>query len=187
MEMKENRERLCNTIEEKVGRRMETPQDFVWLSGQVWETIHERVSVNTLKRLWGKEGYEVMVPRRSTLDILAKFIGYRDYATFGISGGEDNSEHLLVRHLVTKNLEKGIKVRLTWLPDRLCEATYKGNGRFLITEVENSKLSVGDTFECSIIIEGEPLYLNNLIHNDIPPSLYVVGKKKGIHFEVVED
>lgn len=187
MEMKENTERLCNTIQEKVGRRMETPQDFVWLSGQVWETIHERVSVNTLKRLWGKEGYEVMAPRRSTLDILAKFVGYKDYATFNMNSGEESSEPLLVRHLFVKDLEKGLKVRLSWLPDRLCIAAYEGGGRFVITEVENSKLSVGDTFECSIIIEGEPLYLNNLIHNGSGPSLYVVGKMKGVHFEVIED
>ena len=185
--MIENEERLCKTIEEKVGRKMETPQDFVWLSEQIWQTIHERVSVNTLKRMWRKEGYEVMAPRRYTLNILAKFSGYRDYVTFCMNKEEGNSQSILTRHLYTKNLEKGTKIQLTWLPDRRCVVTYLEGTCFVVNEVENSKLSVGDTFECSIIIEGEPLYLSNLIHNGIGPSLYVVGKKSGVHFEVIED
>ena len=46
---------------------------------------------------------------------------------------------------------------------------------------------MGDTFECSVIIEGEPLYLNNLIHKGKNNSLYVIGKVSGIHFEVTEE
>jgi len=187
MQMSENEERLCKTIEDKVGRKMEAPQDFVWLAGQIWQTIHENVSVNTLKRLWRIDGYEEVVPRRYTLNILSQFAGYKDYATFCIDKGKVNSQSVLTRHLYAKDLEKGDEIQLTWLPDRLCVVTHVEKNRFIISKVENSKLSVGDTFECSVIIEGEPLYLNNLFHNGIGPSLYVVGKMSGVHFEIRED
>ena len=51
----------------------------------------------------------------------------------------------------------------------------------------NSKLSVGDTFECVLFIEGEPLYLNNLVHEGNPPIAYQIGSKSGVRFEVIED
>jgi len=51
-----------------------------------------------------------------------------------------------------------------------------------VMEAEKTKLSVGDTFKCDIFIEGEPLYLNNLVHEGRPPMVYVAGKKGGIRF-----
>ena len=184
--MNKEAEKLCKVIEKRVGHSMESPQDFVWLSEQIWQTTHEKVSVNTLKRLWKIQGYEVTVPRRTTLDVLAWFAGYKDFVTFCMDK-EENSKIILTRHVQTKDLETGIKVHLTGLPDRKCVFTHLGKGRFVISEVENSRLSVGDTFECSFIIEGEPLYLNNLIHKGKNNSLYVIGNVSGIHFEVTEE
>ena len=184
--MDKEAERLCKVIEERVGHKMETPQDYVWLSEQIWQATHEKVSVNTLKRIWGRKGYEVTVPRRATLDVLAWFAGYKDYVTFCMDNEED-SKFILTRHLQTKNLEKGIKIQLTWQPDRRCVFEHLGEGRFIVSEKENSKLNVGDTFECSVIIEGEQLYLNNLIHNGVEYSPYTIGKTSGIHFEVIEE
>ena len=43
---------------------------------------------------------------------------------------------------------------------------------------------MGDTFNCELFIEGEPLYLSQLIHEGQQPMVYVVGKKDGIRFEV---
>ena len=40
-----------------------------------------------------------------------------------------------------------------------------------------NKLSVGDTFFCSLIIEGQPLYLNQLQHEKTPPAVYICGKQ----------
>ena len=54
-------------------------------------------------------------------------------------------------------------------------------------EAENTKLSVGDTFMCDIFIDGEPLYLSNLVHEGRPPMVYVAGKKDGIRFQLIEN
>ena len=185
--MEAEAERLCRRIEQKDGRKMEQPQDFVWLSNQIWEVMHEVISVNTLKRLWKVQGYESVTPRRTTLDVLAKYAGYADFATFCNDKGDQNSHTVLTRHVSSRNLKKGQKVRLTWAPNRSCVIICTGDCRFEVRETEMTRLTVGDTFECSVIIEGEPLYLNNLLHNGEGPILYVVGKKRGIHFEVMEE
>ena len=39
------------------------------------------------------------------------------------------------------------------------------------------------TFECGLIVEGEPLYLDNLRQGTRPPIAYICGKKSGVNFE----
>ena len=73
-------EKLCEELERKVMRTMQTPYDFSYLSEKIMEQTGEPVSADTLMRLWG---YKPSVTARcSTLDILARFLGYADYAAF---------------------------------------------------------------------------------------------------------
>lgn len=44
---------LKQQIEESLGHKMKTSTDFTFLSGAIWERIHENLSASTLKRLWG--------------------------------------------------------------------------------------------------------------------------------------
>ena len=50
---------------------------------------------------------------------------------------------------------------------------------------ENSKLSVGDTFHAGQIIEGEPLYLQCLVHEGGQPVNYVCGKVGGVKYRLL--
>lgn len=72
---------LRSALETAAGRRMSVPRDFERLSDLVFEKVHQKVSSTTLKRLWGylKEG---SMPRESTLDILAQFVGNADWQDF---------------------------------------------------------------------------------------------------------
>ena len=73
-------QRLFEAVERKVERQMLTPKDFQWLEKRMFEDIHERVSASTLMRLWGYRSGGV--PRQTTLDVLARFVGYEDYVQF---------------------------------------------------------------------------------------------------------
>lgn len=57
---------------------------------------------------------------------------------------------------------------------------YLGNRTFIVEESSNSKLKTGDTFACSLLVLGEPLYIDNLIQNGRPPVAFVVGNKSGL-------
>ena len=181
-------EQLCHEIERVAVRQMKEPKDFEWLARQISDAMHTAIGVNTLKRLWGYYGDNIAT-RRSTLDVLAQYVGYADYTTFARArhtADPEQSHDVLSRHLETTRIDKGTRVRVRWQPDRVCMFEYLGEGRFVVRSVENSKLSVGDTFACHLIIEGEPLYLANLVHEGMSPVAYVAGIDGGVHFELVE-
>ena len=73
---------------------------------------------------------------------------------------------------------------LSWQPDRLCDVRYLGNLQFRVVDSRNTRLQKGDYFQCSLIIEGEPLYLSQLLQGDNPPTNYVCGKQGGIRFDI---
>lgn len=80
------------------------------------------------------------------------------------------------------DLQPGDRVEGTWLPNRRCVFRYEGDARFTVVEAEHSKLQVGDTFETAAFLIGQPMYLDNLCHTDLPPTSYVAGSKHGLNF-----
>lgn len=123
------------------------------------------------------------MPRSSTLNILAKFLGYHDWEEFhqnAMLHEEQQSDPVLCRKLsVTEELHKGDRVRLTWLPDRICDIEYQGDLNFLVLTSEKTRIRPGDTFQCSLIVEGEPLYLDHLIQQGSPHRLCLWKEKRG--------
>jgi len=84
---------------------------------------------------------------------------------------------------VASSLVCGDCLHLTWQPDRVCDVEYLGDLTFQVIASENTRLRTGDTFQVSLIIEREPLYLDNLIQDGKQPIAYVCGKKSGVMFE----
>ena len=179
-------ERLRKDIEEALARPMQTPRDFDYLSKRIYARLHIMMSATTLKRLWGylNDGGQ---PRSSTLNILAKFLGYHDWQEYhqnAMLPEEQQSAPILSRKLsVTEELHKGDRLRLTWHSGRVCDVEYMGNLNFCVLASEKTRLGPGDTFQCSLVVEGEPLYLDHLIQQGQPPVAYVCGKKNGVGFE----
>lgn len=179
--------RLCNLVETALHCKMKTPADFDLLHDKIFERTHVMVSSTTLKRIWGyiKSDYK---PSSNSLDALALFLGYNDYDSFhkgsGTPEGRAPSNIVLSQHIdVCEDLKPDDDITLYWVPDRICHIRYLGNSRFRVTSSENTRLKEGDTFSCSLIIEGEPLYLSQLIQGTLPPANYVCGKRGGIRYQ----
>lgn len=171
---------LKQQIEESVGRKMKTSTDFIFLSGAIWERIHENLSTSTLKRLWGYiDGPDKT--RNSTLDILSRFLGFTDWDEFiNRIGQNSGSDQVQTQHIKTDDLSIGDLISVSWKPNRRCTFRYLGDYKFIVDHAENSKLKAGDTFRCGLFILGEPLYLNDLVQGDNPPVAFVVGNKDGL-------
>lgn len=188
MESDSRIQHLKDSIEQTLNRKMQTPKDFDFLSERIFARLNILLSPTTLKRMWGYLN-EGNVPRKSTLSILAQFIGYRDWDAFeeALAKGENplQSNLILSRMLSSFSLSKGDKLQVTWLPDRSCTLVHLGDCFYEILESQNSKLQKGDTFHCSLFIEGEPLYVDSLTHGTYHDVAYVAGKKDGIHFELL--
>jgi len=170
-------------IEQSVKRKIRTPYDFEFLSGVIWERLHENISPTTLKRLWGYiDGADTT--RRTTLCLLAQFLGYADWEAYlaELSTRTDiESAAFEGKGVHIDDLQKGDCIEVTWLPNRRCVFRYEGEARFTVVEAEHSKLQVGDTFETAAFLIGQPMYLDNLCHADQPPTSYVAGSKHGLN------
>ena len=182
---------LCHAVELAVDRRLLTPKDFDLLSERVWIRTGEMVSRNTLRRIWGRISDDTS-PRPSTLGILSRFVGYRDYDAFcrGCSdAGTEASLTFMGRRLsVVNGLQPGDRVRLTWQPDRVCDVVYNGSMHFRVTHSERTRLKEGDTFLCALIVEGQPLYLDQLQQTGQPPTTYICGRLSGgVRFELMKE
>lgn len=73
--------RLRECIEAQLGHKIHTPKDFDHLSDSILIRLHMTVSASTLKRFWGYVSSSSL-PRTSTLDILANYVGHADYEAF---------------------------------------------------------------------------------------------------------
>ena len=186
----ETYELLRSEVEAALKKKLCTPKDFEYLRERIYARLHTLVSRTTLMRLWGYIEKDV-TPRKGTLDILSKFLGYKDWESFQentMLPKEQQSSPVMSRNLsVNTDLCIGEKLRLTWQPGRVCDVEYLGNLSFRVIASENTRIQPGDTFQCSLIIEGEPLYLDNLRKGDGSSSAetiaYVCGKKTGVNFE----
>ena len=183
----DKRRRLCEAVEQSINLKMRTPKDFDFLRDQIYQKLNMLISSTTLKRIWGYLSEE-STPRDSSLSVLARFAGYADYESFCNcqSDGERPSDSFQGRCLhVTEELAVGDRVILRWNPLRVCVIEYLGQFKFHVVSSEQTRLQPGDTFFCTTIIEGEPLYLDRLSQEGRPSVGYVCGKKGGISYEII--
>lgn len=182
---------LKNTIEETLGKTFKTPKDFEYLSKAIFLRLRTNVSPTTLKRMWGylKENTQT---RDSTLNILSKFIGYNDWTEFCDKSQSEfdpsQQEHILFKKKITcDELQPHQEIEINWFPNKWCRIKYLGEHSFIVNKSQNTILCENDTFQCHIFIEGEPMYLDNFVHDGLPPVTFVVGKERGITIYLVVD
>jgi hypothetical protein len=87
------------------------------------------------------------------------------------------SEVFNLEVISTEDLKVGDKIRIGWMPNRLCIISYLGENRFIAEECENSKMKKGDTFICHQFILGKELVMSDFRQES---KIYVVGKEHGI-------
>ena len=174
---------LRQEVERSANHRVKTSTDFAVLSGMIQERVRDTVATSTLKRIWGYvDGYAST--RESTLDILARFVGFPDYETF-VSDfceqeGVQSSHYVLGETVWSKDLAVSALVEVKWNPNRHCVFRYLGENRFEVVKSQNSKLKPSDTFQCDRFTFLEPLYLHKVIHNGEEQELFVAGNKGGL-------
>ena len=188
-------ENLRNDIRELAGFHDKTlsPSDFDLLEQNIKKELPQSaINAKTLKRLFGydKTNEESFI-RLYTLDVLSRFLGYGNWNAYlehlhlleGSGSGNFKGEKINA-----EDLSIGDTLRITWKPNRKSTLKYLGNQKFEVTETENSKWQVGDTFLCKHFIMGKPLYVDNLTDKDgvLKSAMYVVGEKGGVQFQPIK-
>ena len=156
------------SVESKFGSVPDSPADFAELSLRIKLTIGREISADTLSRIWGyKKGYSSV--RRSTVRILEEY---------GQAGSE--SDFLYEVAVKADEMPIGGRVRIAWLPDRIALLEYRGDYRWEIKEIANSKLHAGDSFSCRVIAKGRPLIVDNLQSGGQLIAGYTIGGRNGL-------
>lgn len=181
---------LKNKVEATAGFGMSIHSDFIELMLMIEESLHEHISETTLERLWGYSTRSSNTISLRTLDVLSRYVGFKSWSEFRRSVGQDSfdeSEFLSGKVIETENLIKGCRICIKWLPDRICEMRYLGNGRFVAEKTVNTSVKPGDSFICHRIQVGRPLYMDDFKKStgkkpDFKESrlCYVAGKVSGI-------
>ena len=179
---------LLELVEKQYGRKLSTTTDFESLSVIIEKTTGELLSSSTLKRLYGYVSLNT-VPRKTTLDILSRFIGNRDYETFRISLSNDpqfSSRFFSAKTVTTSELKAGDRLRIGWPANRIVTLNYLGNDLFEVETSVNASLVKGDRFRQVSFMKGYPLYLSRILRDGDYTPAYVAGMNSGLNLlEVV--
>lgn len=181
-----NLNELKRRVEETANMKATTPKGFESLADAIFNRTGVLLSPTTLKRIWGYLD-EPVTSRRSTLDTLSRFCGWRDFEHFASGHSPDIESGNVGGKTIRagENIHPGERVRLFWNPSRMCEIEYLGDLDWVVVESEGTRLEQGDRFRCPLIISGEPLYLDNLIKDGNRAGGYICGSKSGVTFVMV--
>lgn len=183
---RENIEALKRAVEDQYGQSLCSPTDFNGLCDQLRHTLGESLSMSTVKRVWGYvTGYATV--RLSTLNTLSRYVGCHDWQEFCETLDQpDVSSFPSGDVIALSTLKVGDNIEVTWSPGRRIVVQYMGQGRMRVTESLRSKLTVGSTFSCVGMVNGERLTLTQV---EIPGTdkalTYVCGRAGGIKARVI--
>ena len=171
---------LKDIIIRQLGRTLESPADFEYLSEQIQSETGEYLSPTTLKRVFGHIPYKGQL-RPITLSILARYAGFSGWQDY-LEKQHVESAFVSAKHVKVKELQKGQKIVIAWNPDRECLVEYMGEERFVVLHAQNCKLQVGDQFAATQFILGQPLTATNVIsiREQKEQDIYIAGAKTGL-------
>lgn len=176
------KEEIIEMLARKAGRDVRTPAASDWLQKDILTVTGQTLSVQTVKRMTGVLRTESS-PSRTSLDIIARYLGFEDYPAVERSLLHGVSDFKRDEGLVEiDRLPSGARLELRWSPDRRIVLTRTESGTCLVTEAENSKLRVGDCLTLTQVMEGYPLNVREVVRNGESLGPYTAAPEYGLSF-----
>lgn len=185
----ENRDALKALIEitnKKLGFEPTTPSEYDKLIWQIQKTTGDTLSLSSIKRLWGYVKHEGRFST-STLNILARFNGIKDWESFKNSIGKempvtnDNESGFHSESMIDAGkFQPGDRLSLSWNDGKGCELECLGHMRFRVAASSNIKLKEGDSFTLHTLCIGYPIVVSDIVRGDMRFPSYIGAKKGGL-------
>ena len=175
---------LRERVEKRFGKALSTHSDFIELTSLIELELRQHISESTLERVWSysTRGYDSVSLR--TLNVLSNYAIGKDWMSFCnllIKENKIESEVFNLESISTEDLNIGDKIRIGWMPNRICIVRYLGDNRFVAEHCENSKMQEGDTFSCLQFSLGKEVILNDFRQSKSQLSqTYIIGQIHGI-------
>lgn len=177
---------LRSSVEERFGKSLATHSDFIALVNEIEEQLHQHISESTLERVWNYSTRGYATVSLHTLNILANYATSTNWRAFcqALSNSSTCESALFDMESITSHdLDIGSRIRIGWLPDRLCVIRYVGDNRFIAEECHNSTMQRGDSFSVLQFTLGKVLTMVDFCRAGEEEKMgrsYEVGMKNGI-------
>ena len=176
---------VTDLLKQKSGKDFRLSSDCEYLALDIESVTGEHIGVNTLKRLLGFIDDE-REPRPSTLDIIARYLGFENWDVLRIFDDRSNSSFESSNEEIrVADLSVGQGIQISYLPDRQIEIQYIGSNRFRVLNSINSKLRAGDEITLTHIVQGYPLLVSEVIRDGESLGSFTAGRAQGIHFKIL--
>ena len=171
---------IIQLLKEKSGNELRIPSDCEYLSLDIESKTGIRIGATTLKRLLGFAQDE-RVPHAGTLDAIARYLGFAHWEELSQIEDKGNSDFDAPEEEIrSADLQLGVNIEMTYLPDRKVRMQYLGNQRYRIVESENSKLLVGDEVEILSFVLHHPLLVLNVWRGGESLGQFTAGRISGL-------
>lgn len=174
-------DKIRQMILEKFGSPLTYPQQCEALAMAIKEATGEALGTTTLKRMLGFVTGPASA-RRSSLDILARYLGYPDYNLLSADLGEDTdiSDFSPVESIDSADLERGEQIRISYHPNRVLLLGYMGDNRYVVKESRGSKLLKGDRLIIAGFYVGFELIISDVERGGMHLGPYRAAKQGGL-------
>jgi len=174
---------VTDLLRQKSNKDFRQSADCEYLALDIETVTGEHIGVNTLKRLLGFIGDE-RTPRVSTLDVIARYLGFDNWELLSIFDAQSNSSfESSAEEIRVGNLSVGQRIQINYLPDREIVLAYLGGNCFRVEQSINSKLTVGDELTITHIVQDYPLLVSEVVRGGKSLGAFTAGKAQGIRFK----
>ena len=176
---------LRREVENQFGRHPDQHNDFVTLSDSIFNKLKEHISETTLERIWNysTRGYSSVSVR--SLNVLASYCGKGSWTNFceELKKVDSPESDMFDEYSVsTSELEPEDRIRIGWLPDRICVIRFLGENKFVAEECLNSTMQPGDRFSCMLFQMHKPAFLHDYqsATGKVSHKQYGIGLQNGL-------
>jgi len=167
-------------IEKKLGKSIRYHSDLEFLCIEIEKSTKQKISLNTLKRLFGFIT-GVSEPRLYTLDTIAIYLGFTNWDVYLLSLDQSgNSGFNSLQEIKIESLPVSSIVEFGYEPDRIVQIRYEGDNKFKVVSSKNSKLLENDLLELTHFVLNYPLIILNVIRMGKDMGRFTAGKVGGL-------
>lgn len=173
---------IIRLLKQSVDLPLDKSVDFEILAQAIKDKTGEGLGTNTLKRLCGYKTRQVE-PRHSTMDVIASYLGFSDYASLlmEIGAEADISMFTPIELIEPSRLDEGTYIKVNYEPNREFELEYAGDSRFLVIDVKGSRnIKVGDILKINQLAKGHRFLAAHVWRDGEDLGGYEAAKERGI-------
>lgn len=175
--------RLRNDVEVYIGRKLESPADYNYLSEKLWNEGYGYVSATTLKRVWGylADKGEEYSPGKFTIRALCALLGFKSLTEYCAENSPLQSMDYKGEYLETAALSPDAEISVLWPPNRKIRLRHIRPAVFEVLSNENSRLKEGDIVECPNLTQHAPAFFR-VRRQGVKPFSYIAGSAQGVFY-----